>query len=127
VWALAMMPTATRTFFLLALSIFATSAAAQSTPPVPITSHEVTGADYPVESLPAQEMGTARVDYVVRVDGTVGDPMVTQSSGSPRLDQAAVAIVGRWRFSPAMDNGRPVEARLFANVVFRLGVAGQFP
>jgi protein TonB len=50
----------------------------------------------------------------------VGDPTVTQSSGSPRLDQAAISIVSRWRFRPATENGRPVEARLFANVVFQL-------
>ena len=110
----------TRTFLLLALSILATGAAVPSSPPVPIAPHEVTAADYPVESLPAQEVGTARVDYVVRVDGTVSDTMVTQSSGSPRLDQAAINIVSRWRFRPATENGRPVEARLFANVVFQL-------
>jgi len=117
----------TRAILLLALSIAATGAAVPSTLPVPITPHEVTAADYPVESLPAQEVGTARVDYLVGVDGTVSEPMVTQSSGSPRLDQAAITIVSRWRFRPATENGRPVEARLFANVVFRLGVAGQFP
>ena len=117
----------TRAMLLLALSIAATGAAAPSTPPVPITPHEVTAADYPVDSLPAQEVGTARVDYLVGIDGTVSEPMVTQSSGSPRLDQAAITIVSRWRFRPATENGRPVEARLFANVVFRFGVAGQFP
>jgi periplasmic protein TonB len=110
----------TRTFLLLTLSILATGAAAPSTPPVPITPHQVTAADYPVESLPAQEVGTARVDYVVRVDGTVSDTMISRSSGSPRLDQAAINIVSRWRFRPATENGRPVEARLFANVVFQL-------
>lgn len=110
----------TRTFLLLTLSILATGAAEPSTAPVPITPHEVTAADYPVESLPAQEVGTARVDYVVRVDGTVSDTMIAQSSGSPRLDQAAITIVSRWRFRPATENGRPVEARLYANVVFQL-------
>ena len=119
---------ATRTALLLTPLIFATGATVSSTPPVPITPHEVTAADYPVDSLPAQEVGTARVDYLVRVDGTVGDPMVTQSSGSPRLDQAAITIVSRWQFRPATENGRPVETRLFANVQFRLAAAipGQF-
>ena len=117
----------TRAMLLLALSMAATGAAVRSTPPVPITPHEVTAADYPVDSLPAQEVGTARVDYLVGIDGTVSEPMVTQSSGSPRLDQAAITIVSRWRFRPATENERLVEARLFANVVFRLGVAGQFP
>jgi periplasmic protein TonB len=116
----AMNLSATRTSLLLALSLFATGAAVPSTPPVPISSHEVTAADYPVESVAAREVGTTRVDYLVLADGTVADTMITQSSGSPRLDQAAIMIVSRWRFQPATENGRPVPARLFANVVFQL-------
>ena len=111
---------ATRTFLLLALPILATGAAVPSTPPIPVTPHGVTAADYPIESLPAQEVGTTRVDYVVRTDGTVSNTVIAQSSGSPRLDQAAITIVSRWRFRPATENGRPVEARLYANVVFQL-------
>ena len=89
-------------------------------PPLAITSHAVTAADYPPESIPLHEEGVARVDYVVRTDGVVGELKITQSSGSPRLDAAALAIVGRWRFKPARQDGRPVAWRQFSDVAFVL-------
>jgi protein TonB len=89
-------------------------------PPPPITSHAVSAADYPRESIPLREVGTTQVQYLVLVDGTVGNTIIATSSGSPRLDQAAIDIVTRWRFKPATQNGRPVPAWLDANVVFAL-------
>jgi protein TonB len=80
------------------------------TTPLPITSHAVTAADYPAESIPAREMGTTQVQYLVHADGIVRDTIIARSSGSPRLDQAAVDIVARWRFKPASQNGQPVPA-----------------
>ena len=95
-------------------------AATAPTPPVAVTSHAVTGDDYPVESIPLQEQGVARVDYVVRADGVVDEAKITQSSGSPRLDAAAIVIVSRWRFKPAMENGRAIPWQQFSNVAFVL-------
>lgn len=105
---------------MLAMITAAWSASVSSTPPVPITPHAVTAADYPVESLPAQEVGTTRVEYLVHADGTVRDTVISEPSGSPRLDQAAVTIVRRWLFKPATENGKPVQAWLYANVRFEL-------
>jgi protein TonB len=85
-----------------------------------ITSHAVTAADYPRESVTLREQGTTQVQYLVRTDGTVDRIILARSSGSPRLDQAAQDIVNRWRFEPATTNGRPVPAWLNANVVFAL-------
>ena len=89
-------------------------------PPLPITSHAVTAADYPAESIPAREMGTTQVQYLVQADGVVRDTIISSPSGYSRLDQAAADLVTRWRFKPANQNGRPVPAWLHANVVFRL-------
>ena len=96
------------------------NAAALSSPPLAVTSHAVTAADYPAESIPLHEEGVARVDYLIRTDGAVDEAKITQSSGSPRLDAAAIAIVRRWRFKPAMQDGRPIAWRQFSNVVFVL-------
>ena len=90
------------------------------TPPQGIGSRAVSAADYPVESLPAQEMGTTILRYIVQEDGSVGASEVVSSSGSPRLDQAAAIIVQRWRFTPALQNGRPIRVWQRANVVFNL-------
>ena len=95
-------------------------AAPAPTPPVAITSHAVTAADYPVESIPLQEQGVARVIYVVRTDGAVDELKIEQSSGSPRLDAAAIVIVSKWRFRPAMEDGRAIPWRQFSNISFVL-------
>ena len=106
--------------FLLAVSALAACATVPSTPPLAITSHAVTAADYPVESVSLREQGATQVQYLVRADGTVGDTIIARPSGSPRLDEAATRIVTGWRYKPATENGRPVPAWLDANVVFVL-------
>jgi TonB family protein len=90
-------------------------------PPVAITSHAVSAADYPPESVKAGEQGATTVRYVVLEDGTVGDVQVLTSSGYPALDQAAVAMVkSRWRFKPAMQDGKPVRASIEAKIAYVL-------
>ena len=104
----------------------ATSAAACAsmeprTPPQAITPHVVTAADYPSESIKAGQQGATSLRYVVLEDGSVGGTQILRSSGFARLDQAAETIVkSRWRFKPAMQNGRPVQEALTAEVVFAL-------
>jgi protein TonB len=105
---------------LLTASTLTSCASVPPTPPLPITSHAVTAENYPIASVSLGEQGATQVQYLVRVDGTVGDTIISSPSGSPRLDQAAVDIVSRWRFKPATENGRPVPAWLDANVVFQL-------
>ena len=90
------------------------------TPPEAIGLRAVSAADYPVESLPTQEMGTTTVRYVILEDGSVGPTEIVSSSGSQRLDEAATVIVRRWRFTPAFQNGRPIRVWQRANVVFNL-------
>jgi protein TonB len=46
----------------------------------------------------------------VGADGRPESVTVSRSSGFPRLDNAAVEAVRRWRFKPAMLNGSPVSS-----------------
>ena len=104
-----------------ALALLLTACAtAPVTPPLAITSHAATAADYPVASIPLHEEGMTQVQYLVLADGTVGNTIIARPSGSPRLDEAAVRLVTGWRYKPASQNGRPVPAWLYANVVFQL-------
>ncbi len=64
---------------------------------------------YPAISIRLQEQGITKVSFHIATDGTVKDAQVTESSGFPRLDEAAVPCVSRWRYRPAMQNGQPVE------------------
>ncbi len=88
--------------------------------PVPLNSHAVTVDDYPPDSIHAQEQGRVDVIYLVQNDGTVGTCRVESSSGFPRLDDAACTLVKRWRFKPAMQDGKQVAEYLTAAVVFQL-------
>lgn len=77
---------------------------------------------YPDASLKLQEAGTAIVQVCVAPTGRIeGAPTIQQSSGSPRLDAAAL----RWarealRFTPATRGGVPVSACKGFRVNFRL-------
>ncbi len=110
------------------LLICACTTVAPTTPPVPITSHAVSAADYPPESMLAQEQGIAALRFVVAKDGSIDDIHVVRSSGFSRLDQAAMTTVqSRWRYQPATANGRPVREHVSANVAFVLNPAWVYP
>ena len=65
--------------------------------------------DYPPASRRAGETGTVILDVYVLENGRVGEARIKQSSGYPRLDEAAVREVKRsWRLRPGTENGKPV-------------------
>ncbi len=84
----------------------------------------------PFDSLPRLEIATALVTpenadehgglvvvrALVRSDGTVGQAKIAQSVRG--LDEAALEAVRRWRFEPAMRNGRPTALRVYIPVRF---------
>jgi TonB family protein len=61
--------------------------------------------------------GTVVLDVVLLEDGTPKIVRVLQSL-DPELDEGAIRNFERWRFSPAMKNGRPVKVRMNAEVHF---------
>jgi protein TonB len=89
--------------------------------PRPITSHDVSAADYPADSVRLEEMGTTVLRFMVLEDGNIGRVDVLQISGFKRLDDAAIAMVqSRWRYAPATSNGMPIRAWQHAKVVWQL-------
>ena len=86
-------------------------------PPAPIartaprsdTRRPLTQPEYPPSSRRAGEAGTVILEVYVLANGRVGEARVKQSSGHPRLDQAAVREVKRsWRLVPGTENGKAV-------------------
>ena len=64
---------------------------------------------YPDLSRRLNESGDVLVHYDVGVDGAISNVGVAKSSGSDRLDQAAVSCVStRWRNTPAMNGSTAV-------------------
>jgi protein TonB len=91
-----------------------------TSPPKALNSHAVTERDYPPISIRLNEEGRVTVRYLVDAEGNVQDVQITQGSGKARLDAAAIPIVKRWRFKPALQEGKPVPMWVSAVVVFRL-------
>ncbi|WBH16820.1 energy transducer TonB [Sphingomonas radiodurans] len=82
----------------------------------------ITNDDYPPSSIRAEEEGTTAIKWTINGQGRVENCVVTASSGSPALDQAACrALVRRGRYSPATDAaGNPIATTQTRRVVWRL-------
>jgi protein TonB len=62
--------------------------------------------DYPAAAVRAGEEGTTHIEVCVASNGRVTSATVSSSSGSPRLDEAAVKWVRGERFKPGMVDGQ---------------------
>ena len=76
--------------------------------------------DYPFLSRLFGQEGTTGLDFKVLADGTVNDVKVAQSSGSDRLDDAAVHCVAKWHYRPGIKDGQLVDMAWTASVVWNL-------
>jgi periplasmic protein TonB len=63
---------------------------------------------YPRQSRRHGEQGRVVVRVFINEDGVPSAVVLHQSSGYPRLDEAAVTAVQSARFKPCVENGRPV-------------------
>ncbi len=75
---------------------------------------------YPWISRRRGEQGRVVLEVAVTADGRAKEVRVKRSSGSARLDRAALAAVRAWRFKPALRGGRAVAGRIDVPIVFRL-------
>lgn len=64
--------------------------------------------EYPRLSIRANESGTVVVLVLIDTNGLPREPQIAQSSGFPRLDEAALAGVRKARFKPYTENGKPL-------------------
>lgn len=76
--------------------------------------------EYPVLARRRGFEGSLVLMFEIRDDGTCGEIRVLESSGHEILDEAAVGAVRKWRFQPAMRNGRPVPTWQKLRVTFKL-------
>lgn len=76
---------------------------------------------YPRDALRDAIEGTVMLRVLVDVDGRPLDVQVERSSGNRSLDRAArEQVLQHWRFRPAMQNGRTVQAIGLVPVEFKL-------
>ncbi len=60
------------------------------------------------------------LDVYILVNGSVGETRLRRSSGHPRLDEAALDAVRRWRYVPARRGEEPIPFWYVQPVDFRL-------
>jgi len=77
---------------------------------------------YPDMARTAGIEGSAVVEALVDVDGSVADARILKPSGNASLDQAAVDAAMRAKFSPAMQRDKPV--RVWVSIPFRFTLTG---
>lgn len=75
---------------------------------------------YPSVSRRLGEQGLVMLHVQVTEDGAAGSVALQTSSGSTRLDQAALEAVKKWRFIPAKRGEQPVSASVTVPVRFSL-------
>lgn len=75
---------------------------------------------YPAVSRRRGEEGRVVLHVQVSPQGTAEQIDIRTSSGSPRLDDAAVSTVRHWRFVPARRGDTAVSSWVFIPIVFKL-------
>ena len=113
-------PAASLLFALAGAALVPSAALAQPPPAAPIV--RPTPILHPDPVYPESERGyphevTVVIDVTVEIDGSVSEPEVHQSGGAA-FDEAAMAAVQTWTFSPARKNGKPVRSRVHALLHF---------
>jgi protein TonB len=81
--------------------------------------------DYPFLSRILGDEGTTELAFTVLADGTVSAVKVAKTSGSDRLDDAAVECVSKWHYRPALKDSALVDAPVSVKVVWKLGDGDQ--
>jgi TonB family protein len=75
--------------------------------------------EYSEEARKAKYQGTVVLWMIIDPNGSPRDVRVTRSLGMG-LDQKAVEAVRKWKFEPAMKDGKPVAVQISVEVNFRL-------
>jgi periplasmic protein TonB len=75
---------------------------------------------YPALSRRLREQGRVVLRVHVNASGAADEVAVHDSSGSPRLDEAAYETVLHWTFTPARRGNEPIAAWVLVPVSFRL-------
>jgi periplasmic protein TonB len=76
--------------------------------------------DYPRLSRKAGEEGRVVMKVLVSAEGLADEVQIEKTSGSERLDNAAMDAVKKWRFIPAKKNNQPLSAYVLVPMKFSL-------
>lgn len=80
--------------------------------------------EYPLSLKRLGLNGEAQVSFVINKQGKVSDAVVLRTS-HPLFGDAALGAVRKWKYSPVMENGEPVEFPMTIPIAFQLGDSEQ--
>jgi len=79
------------------------------------------GLDYPERAAEANRSGYVIFSFIIRKDGSVGDPQVIEEvPDGYGFATAAKKAFPKWRFDPKLVDGKPVDAPAQIRVTFQL-------
>jgi protein TonB len=96
------------------------AAAPRSIPATAVAYLEPPAPVYPLASRRHGEQGEVLLKVEIGTDGRARQVLVSRSSGTPRLDQAALAAVRAARFKPYTENGVPLVVWTTVPIQFEL-------
>ena len=83
--------------------------------------NDCASSSYPALAVRLNHEGATTVTVHIGADGSVTSADVATSSGFPELDEAATKCVqNHWHFSPATQNGSPIESTKQYRIVWKL-------
>lgn len=64
---------------------------------------------YPVSAARSGQEGWVKVSFVIDEEGNVVDPLIQDSSGITSFEKETLKAMKKWKYSPAMQDGKPIE------------------
>ncbi len=64
---------------------------------------------YPITAVKKGREGWAILSFVIDKEGNVSDIVADDFAGDKRFVSASIAAMKKWKYSPAIENGKPVE------------------
>jgi len=64
---------------------------------------------YPIRAAKVGQEAWVQLSYIVEPDGSVSFPVIEDSSGGRSFERAAMKAIKKWKFSPALENGKPIQ------------------
>lgn len=75
---------------------------------------------YPFAAKRKNIQGSVTLKFIVTKDGKVVDPSVVKGEPPEIFDNSALKAIARWRFKPAIKDGKPVDVIIIAPLKFEL-------
>jgi len=75
---------------------------------------------YPAHARMRRIEGSVRVEFTVTAEGQTENITVISATPAQTFNRAAIRAIERWRFSPAMLQGKPVAVRVRQNIRFEI-------